>query len=436
MSQKRVMVDMSATIIHHGHIRLLKKAAELGSVVVGLTTDNEIKGKKGYQPELQFKHRREILEALKYVDEVVETPWLITNDVLDKHSIDLLLHGDDNSNLIDKNRLKIEPRTDGVSSSEIIQGSLRSITQINNNKLMLTLGPSVILHENIQSLKPLFCRGDEECQQMSEQVISWVKELSGQDQVVMAQGSSTFALELAAHTFISGKVLLISTGYYSNRLEKLLPGNSLVTKCKYEEIDSIEGSYDWVMSVYTETSIAFKVDLERIRNKSNELGAKLYIDATGSIGLEGNHDLADVMAFSSCKGLFGLAGACFVAYKHGLTERSGNGYYCNLDTHRNNMVTGPYHAIASLYGVMDKHNILRSRVIESKKKVLEKWVHLVRKDNQPLLCTYLEGKINKQDENIVLYTPHSELTGSVLCHFGEIYTDTINITNRVTITPC
>jgi len=99
------------------------------------------------------------------------------------------------------------------------------------------------------------------------------------------------------------------------------------------------------------------------------------------------------------------------------------------------MVTGPYHAIASLYGVMDKHNILRSRVIESKKKVLEKWVHLVRKYNQPLLCTYLEGKINKQDENIVLYTPHSELTGSVLCHFGEIYTDTINITNRVTITP-
>ena len=35
----RVMVDMSATLIHHGHIRLLKKAAEIGEVVVALTSD-------------------------------------------------------------------------------------------------------------------------------------------------------------------------------------------------------------------------------------------------------------------------------------------------------------------------------------------------------------------------------------------------------------
>ena len=32
----RVMVDMSATLIHHGHIRLLKKAAEIGDVIVVL----------------------------------------------------------------------------------------------------------------------------------------------------------------------------------------------------------------------------------------------------------------------------------------------------------------------------------------------------------------------------------------------------------------
>ena len=37
----RIMVDMSATLIHHGHIRLLKKAAELGDVVVALTSDAE-----------------------------------------------------------------------------------------------------------------------------------------------------------------------------------------------------------------------------------------------------------------------------------------------------------------------------------------------------------------------------------------------------------
>ena len=39
---KRIMVDMSATLIHHGHIRLIKKAAEMGEVVIGLTTDEDI----------------------------------------------------------------------------------------------------------------------------------------------------------------------------------------------------------------------------------------------------------------------------------------------------------------------------------------------------------------------------------------------------------
>ena len=37
------------------------------------------------------------------------------------------------------------------------------------------------------------------------------------------------------------------------------------------------------------------------------------LDATASIGLEANHELSDVMAYSSCKGLFGLTGASFVS---------------------------------------------------------------------------------------------------------------------------
>ena len=36
------MVDMSATIIHHGHARFLKKASELGNVAVALTNDEEM----------------------------------------------------------------------------------------------------------------------------------------------------------------------------------------------------------------------------------------------------------------------------------------------------------------------------------------------------------------------------------------------------------
>ena len=115
----RVMVDMSATLIHHGHVRLLKKAAALGDVVVALTGDEEVRSKKGYAPELSFEERKEVLEALSCVSAVVESPWLITEAYVDAHHCDLLVHGADNSNEIDPERLVIFPRTEGVSSTEL-----------------------------------------------------------------------------------------------------------------------------------------------------------------------------------------------------------------------------------------------------------------------------------------------------------------------------
>ena len=39
----RVIFDMSLTLFHHGHVRLLKKAAELGHLAVALTVNEEIK---------------------------------------------------------------------------------------------------------------------------------------------------------------------------------------------------------------------------------------------------------------------------------------------------------------------------------------------------------------------------------------------------------
>jgi cytidyltransferase-like protein len=431
MELERIMVDMSATLIHHGHIRLLKKAAEYGRVIVGLTTDEEIESKKGYQPELEFKYRKEVLEAIKYVDEVVATPWLIDETILEKHNIDFLVHGSDNSNLIPDTKLKIFPRTEGISSSVIRQHTMRSITQINNPKLMLTPGPSAVLHENIQYLKPIFGREDDEYEKISSSVMNWIKQLSGQDEVISMQGSATLALELAAHSFISGRVLLVSKGYYSDRLKQLLPESCLVTVCKYEDISKITDKFDWVMCAYTEISIAFKLDLQSVKNKADESGAKLFIDATGSIGLEDDHQLADVMAFSSCRGLLGLTGASFVAYKSNLDFKNLEMFYFNLNTQKNKMVTGPYHAIASLYGVMNRHNEFKQRVINSKNNVIKKYNDIVRKSHQPLLCTYLEGTVYPADDNVVLYAPRSELKGTVICHLSELHCDDVNITKRI-----
>lgn len=127
---KRVMVDMSATLIHHGHVRLLKAAKELGTVIVGLSTDEEIERSKGYWPELTFEQRKEILEAIRYVDEVVPSPWLLDDEFLDRHRIDLLVHGDDNANSVRADRIRVFPRTAGVSSRELRARVLRTVARL------------------------------------------------------------------------------------------------------------------------------------------------------------------------------------------------------------------------------------------------------------------------------------------------------------------
>ena len=130
MTAKRVMVDMSATLIHHGHVRILKAAKQYGTVVVALTTDEEIRSKKGYEPELDYESRREILESIKYVDEVVPSPWLLDEAYLDKHRIDLLIHGHDNPNPIKSERLLVLPRTRGISSTLLRSRVVRAIADM------------------------------------------------------------------------------------------------------------------------------------------------------------------------------------------------------------------------------------------------------------------------------------------------------------------
>jgi glycerol-3-phosphate cytidylyltransferase len=123
------MVDMSCTLLHHGHIRLLKKAADLGQVIiVALTTDDEIFMKKGYTPELSFEERKEILLTIKYVSDVIPSKWLLDDDYIRENNIDILVHGDDNSNEITACELLIFERTKDISSSALRRKSFDIIS--------------------------------------------------------------------------------------------------------------------------------------------------------------------------------------------------------------------------------------------------------------------------------------------------------------------
>ena len=127
--KKIILVDMSATLIHHGHIRLLQKASKLGNVIIALTTDEEIIKHKGYTPELSFEERKEVLLSIKYVKNVIPSPWLLDMDYFKSTGADYLVHGNDNSNLIEKNYLKEFNRTEGISSSLIRKRVLNAILE-------------------------------------------------------------------------------------------------------------------------------------------------------------------------------------------------------------------------------------------------------------------------------------------------------------------
>ena len=127
MKQNKILLDMSATILHHGHIRLIKKASKYGKVVIGLTKDAQIKKFKGYTPEISFKHRKEILENIRGVYKVIPSNFYINNKFLSKNKIDLLCHGDDNLNDIDKEKIIIFKRTNNISSSLIRMKAARNL---------------------------------------------------------------------------------------------------------------------------------------------------------------------------------------------------------------------------------------------------------------------------------------------------------------------
>ena len=95
----------------------------MGYVIVGLCSDEEIFKAKGFKPLLSYEQRKEIALAIKYVREVIKSEYLIDEAYLDKHNIDLLVHGDDNVNVIPQDRLVIFRRTEGISSTQLRNSS-------------------------------------------------------------------------------------------------------------------------------------------------------------------------------------------------------------------------------------------------------------------------------------------------------------------------
>jgi glycerol-3-phosphate cytidylyltransferase len=58
-------------LFHSGHVALLKRCSEIGSVTVALNTDEFITKYKGKAPVVSYSEREAVLLACRYVDAVV-----------------------------------------------------------------------------------------------------------------------------------------------------------------------------------------------------------------------------------------------------------------------------------------------------------------------------------------------------------------------------
>lgn len=131
---KKVYLGMIADIMHPGLINIINEAAKYGDVIIGLLTDKAIASHKRL-PVLTYEQRKEVVENIKGVTEVVpQDEWSYVNN-LRAIKPDYIIHGDDWKEGSEK-KLRMEvfevmnelggkvievPYTQGINSSKLAE---------------------------------------------------------------------------------------------------------------------------------------------------------------------------------------------------------------------------------------------------------------------------------------------------------------------------
>lgn len=92
----------SFDLFHIGHLNILKKAKEhCDYLIVGLNSDETMLRCKNKLPIIPYSERKQILEAIKYVDEVIKVECPQKDSKADdwkyRTSADIVFSGDDHS---------------------------------------------------------------------------------------------------------------------------------------------------------------------------------------------------------------------------------------------------------------------------------------------------------------------------------------------------
>lgn len=116
-------------MFHIGHLNILRRAKEqCDYLIVGVSTDELVRDYKNKTPIVPFEERKAIVDAIKYVDEVVPQTSMDKFEAWKKLHFNAIFHGDDwkGSTLYKKIEEKLSsvgvdmvflPHTDGTSST-------------------------------------------------------------------------------------------------------------------------------------------------------------------------------------------------------------------------------------------------------------------------------------------------------------------------------
>lgn len=133
-------------LFHIGHLNILRRAKELCDyLIVGVSTDELVQEYKHKTPVIPFQERKEIVEAIKYVDKVVVQTTMDKMDAWNDLHFDVVFHGDDwkGSPLYAEVERSLGvvgcdvvylPHTDGRSSTMIAQRMADNTTVVGKTK--------------------------------------------------------------------------------------------------------------------------------------------------------------------------------------------------------------------------------------------------------------------------------------------------------------
>lgn len=136
MERKKYKVGYTTGVFdmfHVGHLNILKRAKEhCDYLIVGVSTDENVRIYKHKTPIISFEDRCAIVEAIRYVDKVVPQTNMDKLAAWKTLKFDAIFHGDDwkGSTMYNDIESKLKsvgcdlvflPHTGGVSSTEIVK---------------------------------------------------------------------------------------------------------------------------------------------------------------------------------------------------------------------------------------------------------------------------------------------------------------------------